>query len=404
MYSTPNLLTYSDFVGFTMVQGLGWGRNPPASRFGKEIALKRPCFPNPGSMAFLMDGETGAARCKPLPEGGTVKKMLADSYGRVLDYLRLSVTDRCNLRCLYCMGPGGIKQIPHREILTYEEILQVVRVAAAMGMHIVRITGGEPLVRKGLPGLVEGIARIPGITDLAMTTNGILLSRYAVELKAAGLKRVNISLDSLQPDRYAAITRGGNLERVLDGIETALALGLEPVKLNTVLLRGFNDSEVPAFLRLAREQPLHVRFIEYMPIGDHDREYKKHYLPLNYVQKAAEKAGLPLSPAASPEGTGPAQCFTFPGGKGSIGLIHPISRHFCSGCNRLRLTAEGKFKPCLYWPHEFSVRPALGNPEKLRELLLEVTRSKPQRHLMGEQDRGEPIARDCMRAMSRTGG
>ncbi len=330
--------------------------------------------------------------------------MLMDSYGRVHDYLRISVTDRCNLRCLYCMGPDGIKQIPHREILAYEEILQVVRAAAAVGIRTIRITGGEPLVRKGLSGLVERITRIPGIADLAMTTNGALLSRYAADLKAAGLRRINISLDSLQPARYAEITRGGDLKQVLAGIETALTLGLEPVKLNTVLIRGFNHREVPAFLKLARERPLHVRFIEYMPIGDHDREYKKHYLPLNYVREAAEKAGLPLSPAPSLKGTGPAEWFTLPGGKGSVGLIHPISRHFCSGCNRLRLTAEGKLKPCLYWPEEFSVRSALGNPEKLQELLREATRSKPQRHLMCEQDSGNPVALNCMRAMSKTGG
>lgn len=330
--------------------------------------------------------------------------MLTDSYGRVHDYLRVSVTDRCNLRCLYCMGPDGIKQIPHREILTYEEILQVVRAAAELGVRKIRITGGEPLVRKGVVGLVERIAQVPGIADLAMTTNGVLLSRYAAGLKAAGLKRVNISLDSLDPARYAAITRGGDVKQVLAGIEAALELGLEPVKLNTVLIKGFNHRAVPAFLEMARQRPLHVRFIEYMPIGDHDREYKKHYLPLSYIREAAEKAGMPLSPAPSREGAGPAEWFILPGGKGSVGLIHPISRHFCGECNRLRLTAEGKLKACLYWPEEIPVRPALGDQEKLRELLREAARSKPRRHLMREKAGGSPVAPGSMRAMSKTGG
>lgn len=329
---------------------------------------------------------------------------LIDGYGRRHDYLRVSVTDRCNLRCIYCMGPEGVKQIPHDEILTYEEIVQVVRAGAALGISKVRLTGGEPLVRKGLVHLVREITRIPGIEDLSMTTNGVLLPCYAAELKEAGLKRVNISLDSLKPAVYRKITRRGELEQVWQGIEAALETGLTPVKLNTVLMRGLNHTEVPAFLRLAMERELHLRFIEYMPIGSPGREYRRLYLPVDYVREAAEKAGLPLSPAAGPEGAGPAETFTLPGGRGTIGLIHPISRHFCAGCNRLRLTAEGRLKACLYWQEEHPVRPYRGEAAALQALLREAVRRKPRRHAIDPTAGSSPVRPAAMRGMSQTGG
>ena len=240
---------------------------------------------------------------------------LIDSYGREHDYC-ISVTDRCNLRCIYCMGPEGVKQIPHREILTYEEILQIVVVGAELGIKKIRLTGGEPLVRKGLVSLVEGIARIPGISDISMTTNGILLPHYAAALKKAGLKRVNISLDSMKEKVFKEITRCGDLRAVQEGIKAALEVGLKPVKINTVLMKGLNHTEVPDFLRLAQEYPLYVRFIEYMPIGDHDREYRKRYLPLSYIEKTAAAMGLPLTPAARVlRAQGPAEPFALPGGR-----------------------------------------------------------------------------------------
>ncbi|HOB86791.1 MAG TPA: GTP 3',8-cyclase MoaA [Bacillota bacterium] len=329
---------------------------------------------------------------------------LKDAYGRLHNYLRVSVTDRCNLRCRYCMGPEGVKNIPHEQILSYEEILQVIRAGARLGISRIRITGGEPLVRKNVVSLVEQTAQVPGIEDLSMTTNGLLLKKYAPDLKKAGLMRVNISIDSLKPEVYRYITRCGDLATVMAGLEAALELGLEPVKINTVLMKGINDGEVPAFLELARTWPVHVRFIEFMPIGIADRYSREYYLPLSFVLETAAAAGLELKPAAPPQGAGPAETYALPGGRGTVGLIHPISRHFCAGCNRLRLTADGHLKACLYWQEERSVRPALGNPEALEALLEEVVREKPHHHGMtaaaqsGDFDRGE------MRSMNKTGG
>ncbi len=327
---------------------------------------------------------------------------LIDSYERIHNYLRISVTDRCNLRCVYCMGPEGVTWIPHQEILTYEEIMQVIKTAVPLGIRRIRITGGEPLTRKGVTHLVEQISEIPEIEDLSMTTNGILLPRYAGNLKSAGLKRVNISLDSLKPDKYRTITRRGELREVLRGINAALELGLNPVKINTVLIKGFNDDEVIDLLKLVQQKPVHLRFIEYMPIGDHDHHYRQHYLPLNFVQKTALAAGLPLTPANPLIGAGPAEWFTIPGGKGTVGLIHPISRHYCQSCNRLRLTPEGHIKTCLYWNHEYPVRPCINDPEALTRLFLTAVKEKPARHLMNRET--NPAYFKAKRAMSKTGG
>lgn len=329
---------------------------------------------------------------------------LVDLYGRKHDYLRISVTDRCNLRCIYCMGPEGVKQIPHGQILTYEEILEVVEAGAALGITRVRLTGGEPLVRRGLIGLVQKIARLPGIEDLAMTTNGIMLADSAASLKEAGLKRVNISMDSLDPAIFSKITRGGDLSRVRAGIEAALQAELKPVKINIVLMKGINHHEVDAFLKLAREQELHLRFIEFMPIGAQVKKQQSYYLPLSYVQERAAAMGLPLTPAPSPAGAGPAESFRFPGSRGTIGLIHPISKHFCATCNRLRLTAEGYLKYCLYWQEEHPVHPALGDAAAMRRLLRRVVERKPEKHLMEPLKTAGSLDPLMMRGMSRTGG
>jgi len=329
---------------------------------------------------------------------------LIDAHGRKHDYLRVSVTDRCNLRCVYCMGEKGIEQLPHSDILSYEEILQVVTAGAELGISKIRITGGEPLVRKEIVVLIGRIAAVPGITDLAMTTNGVLLPRYAAELKKAGLNRVNISLDTLKPELYRKITRCGELQQVLDGIEAALGHELKPVKLNTVLIKGVNDGEIIDFLKLTLEKPLHVRFIEYMPIGDHDRGYIDHYLPLSYVEETAKRAGLPLSPVPLPGGAGPAESYTILGGKGTIGLIHPISKHFCDTCNRLRLTAEGNLKACLYWQSESPVRPVLDDKKALQTLIQEVLTSKPVEHQMVADGICGSVKPGAMRGMSKTGG
>ena len=329
---------------------------------------------------------------------------LTDGQGRKHDYLRISVTDRCNLRCLYCMGEEGIEQITHRDVLRYEEILKVVEAGADLGISKIRITGGEPLVRKGISSFIEKIAAVPGICDLAMTTNGILLSQYAAELKRVGLKRVNISLDSLKPAVFEQVTRCGKLEQALAGIEAALEHELKPVKLNVVLMKGINETEVLDFIRLALDRELHVRFIEYMPIGNHDQRYKKHYLPLSYVTEAAEAAGLPLTPLPVPGGAGPAESYSLPQGKGSIGLIHPISKHFCDSCNRLRLTADGFLKACLYWQDEVPVRPVINDQKALKLLIEQVLLNKPIEHQMAADGQCGTVNPGAMRAMSKTGG
>ncbi len=331
-------------------------------------------------------------------------EQLKDSYGRIHDYLRISVTDRCNLRCIYCMGPEGVPHVPHKDILSYEEILQVVKYGAEMGISKIRITGGEPLVRKDLTYLIKEIAQTPGINDLSLTTNGILLPRLAEELKTAGLHRVNISLDTLEPEAYRKITRDGELKDVLEGIEAARAHGLKPVKINTVLMKNFNDREVLNFLEFSRRHHVQVRFIEYMPIGEHDNEYENNYLSLEFVKKTAHEAGFKLIPIDNPKGAGPAKYFSFANNEGTVGLITSISGHFCDKCNRLRLTSDGRLKTCLYWQEEEQVRPVLDNPAALKSLLREIIRRKPKEHLMGEKSQPGAVEHCSMRNMSRTGG
>ena len=275
---------------------------------------------------------------------------MKDSHGRTIDYVRISLTDRCNLRCIYCMPAEGIEQVPHDQILTFDDILRFVRVAAQMGVRRVRLTGGEPLVRKGVVDLVRDLHRIEGIRDISLTTNGILLAKFVSDLAAAGLSRVNISMDTLDPLQYAEITRGGNLGDVLKGIDAALEAGINPVKVNAVAVRSLNQDYL-AFARMSIDRPLHMRFIEYMPVGDSSgscghgwgeqdviscEEIRAH------IDEAAAQEGLPLlvpvEGSSRPEGGGPARYWEFPGAKGTVGFISPLSRHFCSECNRLRLT------------------------------------------------------------------
>lgn len=330
-----------------------------------------------------------------------MSKVLEDRFGRRHDYLRISVTDRCNLRCVYCMGPEGIKLLDHRQILSYEEILRIVRAAAEMGVKKIRITGGEPLVRKGIEYLVKEIAETPGIEDTAMTTNGLLLAEKAPALKEAGLKRVNVSLDSLKPEIYRKVTRGGDLRKALAGIKAALHYQLTPVKINVVLMKGINDGEIDDFLRLTLEYPLHVRFIEYMPIDAHDTAWEGKYLSLHAVKERTSILGLPLEPIEV-KGCGPAEMFKFPGALGSVGLIHPVSKHFCLSCNRLRLTADGYVKPCLYWQEEFYVRPVLKDKEALQELFRKALDVKRKQHTMSPQR--ERDLEENRRSMSKVGG
>lgn len=294
---------------------------------------------------------------------------MKDQFDREISYLRVSVTDLCNLRCRYCM-PDGICQKQHEDILSFEEIVEIVSAAAELGVRKVRVTGGEPLVRKGCVDLVRMISAIPGVEEVDMTTNGVLLSQCAKELKAAGLRRVNISLDSLKSDRYATITGGGDLKQALAGIQAAFDAGLTPVKLNTVLIGGFNDDEISDFVELTRQAPLELRFIELMPMGG--QFGKEAYVPGSRVLETVPA----LAPI--PHDGGVAQLYRLPDGQGRVGLISPLSRHFCGTCNRLRLTSEGNLKPCLHSNQEILVRGKHG--AELLETLKEAIRNKPQMH------------------------
>jgi cyclic pyranopterin phosphate synthase len=282
--------------------------------------------------------------------------------GQVVDYLRLSVTDRCNYRCVYCMPPEGVPFIPHEEILSYEDMVFFVRAAVAMGISKVRLTGGEPLVRRGLPDLVGLIHAIPGIQGISLTTNGVLLPKFAEALKAAGLDRVNISLDSLDPERYRLLTRGGSLEAVLEGVEAALRASLDPVKLNVVMMPDLLP-ELPSFVAITRDRPLHVRFIEWMPVGGCGPRSPGDMLAKAEVMAALGELGAhglgELCPVESPEGWGPAHYYRFPGHLGTVGFIGSVSDHFCKECNRLRLTADGRLKNCLFSDHEIDVEGAV---------------------------------------------
>lgn len=332
-------------------------------------------------------------------------EQLIDRYGRIHDYLRISVTDRCNLRCVYCMPPEGVEFQPHEQILRYEEIVEVVTVAASLGVRRLRLTGGEPLVRKDIEKLVAMLAAVPGIEDIALTTNAIYLAQKAEKLKEAGLTRVNISLDSMKPDRYREITRGGDLGRVMEAIEASVRVGFDPIKLNVVMMKGFNDDEIEDFLRLTIEQPVNVRFIEYMPIGEASDEWRTRYLPLSAILERAKAMGLTEGASEKVFGNGPSENYRLPNAKGSFGLIHPVSDHFCGNCNRLRLTADGNLKPCLYWIDELNVRPFIGDPEGMKELLYRSLAIKPETHEMAQAlEKQAQTHTPTLRRMSQIGG
>lgn len=318
---------------------------------------------------------------------------MKDSHGRVIDYLRISLTDRCNFRCIYCMPEEGVQSLCHEDVLRIEEIEQAVRVATGIGIKSVRLTGGEPLVRKGVVDLVRGISALPGIENVSMTTNGVLLPKMARDLRQAGLSRVNISLDTLDPDQFAYITRRGTLDQTLDGIEAALDAGFDPVKINAVTVRRL-DQDFLAFAKLSIDRPLHVRFIEYMPVGESSGSDgcgwgKEDVVPseelFDIINGRARAEGLPELVAAGedrPLGWGPARYFQFPGAKGTVGFISPLSRHFCGECNRLRLTADGKIRPCLFSDTEYDLRTALreGDEAAQRAVFLEALGAKPDDH------------------------
>lgn len=332
-----------------------------------------------------------------------------DSFGRSIGYLRISVTDRCNLRCLYCMPSGGVPKMAQGEILSYEEICAVVQAGAALGIRRVRLTGGEPLVRAGLPRLVQMLSQIRGVEELSLTTNGTLLNQYARELKVAGLSRVNVSLDTLKADRFRYITRAGELSDVLEGIEVARDAGLHPVKINVVVMRGINDDEILDFAGMTRREQWHVRFIEVMPFKD-----AVQFVPSIELRRQIGAMGKlePCQDSTGPAGNGPAAYYRLAGARGTIGFISPLSEHsFCSRCNRMRLTPDGRLRPCLLREDEIDLRTPLRNnasPDTIKCLIQKAVASKPERHHL-ETDSNAPLkvgaSSEAMnRGMSQIGG
>ena len=301
-----------------------------------------------------------------------------DSFGRSINYLRISVTDRCNLRCIYCMPPEGVLQMSHSEILSYEEIRTIVQAAAELGINKIRFTGGEPLVRAELPKLVHMLSQVEGIEELSLTTNGLLLKKYALELKKAGLYRVNVSLDTLKADKFQYITRLGKLKNVLEGIKAAKEVGFEPVKINTVVMRGTNDDEILDFAKMTYEEGWHIRFIEFMPFKG-----VAEFIPSVELRQHVSLLGK-LESCASITGNGPATYYRLSGAKGTIGFISPLTEpSFCSRCNRMRLTPDGRLRPCLLGEDEIDLKMPLRNNasmEELKRLILKAIASKLEHH------------------------
>lgn len=307
---------------------------------------------------------------------------LIDTYNRRLSYLRISITDHCNLNCVYCRPFTGGSKVAHPEILRYEELLRIVRVTAELGISKTRITGGEPLVRSNVYDFLGRLTRIEGIRDVSLTTNGVLLEKNLEKLKSAGIKRLNISLDSLTPKRIATITGHDVFDKIWRGILKAHDMGFSPIKLNMVPIRDINDDEVVEFAKLSFSYPFHVRFIEYMPIGDTGIGPGKRILA-SEIKERIEAAFGPMSPVAHASDGGPAQRYHLEGAMGEIGLIQPISQHFCATCNRLRLTANGHLRMCLLSNHQVDLRTPLRNgcsDEELKQIILEAVRTKPMEH------------------------
>ena len=326
---------------------------------------------------------------------------LVDSYGRKIDYLRISITDHCNLKCYYCTPFSGRSHLERSQILTYEEMLTVARAAAASGITKIRITGGEPLVRKGGVEFCRMLSKINGLKSLALTTNGIYLEEMATPLFKAGVSRINISLDTLKPERFQKITGYDWLHRVLAGIKRAEQIGMKPIKINTVVMRGINDDEIEDLARLTLKKPYHVRFIELMPTDSSAYgDYESLYMPVEEIMKKIsriEKAQI--GPAT--DSYGPARLCKLPGAVGKVGFIAPISWHFCGSCNRLRLTADGKFKTCLFSQEEIDIKTPLRSEASQNDIINIIQRAvveKPRRHHLNEK-KNQIACRQAMRAI-----
>ena len=326
---------------------------------------------------------------------------MIDGFGRRVEYLRVSVTDKCNLRCIYCMPEEGLSWLRKEQLLSYEEIVEVIATMAPLGLSRVRITGGEPLVRRDLPELVRMIAAVPGIEDLSLSTNAVLLEEHSEALRGAGIKRVNISLDSLRPDRIDALSRRpGSAGRIMAGIDAAERVGFDPIKVNVVLMRGRNDDEIADFASLTRERPWHVRFIELMPTGANLELSRNHFISCAEALDSLRGLGE-LEPAPGPWGNGPATYYRFPGAPGTVGVITPMSHNYCERCNRMRLTADGQLRPCLFGSLQTNLRDPLRRGEDLGPLIAETLRTKPERHWLVQ---GSDVGSGGLIALSQTGG
>lgn len=328
-----------------------------------------------------------------------------DKYDREINYLRVSITDRCNLRCTYCRPKEGISLKGHSDILRYEEIIRIVSQSVKMGMIKVRLTGGEPLIRRGFVDFVKDLKKIPGLRDISLTTNGILLDQYAEDIFKAGITRINISLDSLDKDKYFQITRGGHLDDVFRGIAAAEKAGFSPIKINAVMMKGFNDNETLDFAQLTIKKPFQVRFIEIMPISSVNANQPEDFLPTNHLFETIRRH-FKLEPLAGKKNKsdGPAKIYKVKGGLGEIGFINPVSDHFCSTCNRLRLTADGKLRACLLKDEEIDLRAALDrhcDDDELAGLIRQAILLKPEKHDIDCTDRH---LKKCHRDMSDIGG
>jgi len=326
---------------------------------------------------------------------------LTDMFARSISYLRISLTDHCNLRCQYCTPQEGQIKLASDELLSYEEILRVVRIAVSLGIEKVRLTGGEPLVRREVLIFIKALAEIPGLTDIRLTTNGVLLAEYAEALHKAGISKLNISLDTLRPERFRQITGVDAFARVWAGISKARELGFSPIKLNVVALKGVNDDEFIDFARLTLTEPLQIRFIEFMPIGASSLWDKGKYISSQEIMERLKPLG-PLEPVEAKRMDGPARIYRFAGAAGSVGFISPISHHFCDRCNRLRLTSEGRLRSCLLSDQETDLRKSLrsgATDEEVRGLIVAAILNKPKGHTISSEGGGS-----CHGQMSRIGG
>jgi GTP 3',8-cyclase len=330
-----------------------------------------------------------------------VRAPVADAFDRPITYLRVSVTDKCNLRCVYCMPDTGLPWLRREELLSYEEIIAIVRAAATAGVRAVRLTGGEPLVRRDLHRLVAGIASIEGIEDIALSTNALLLAEQLPQLVAAGLRRVNISLDTLDPARFEAIARRPGLPSVLAGIDAAVAANVQPIKVNCVVMRGQNDDEIESFARLTRDRAIFVRFIEVMPVHENLGLQSGTYVSSDEILERVRGIDR-IEPVPGPPGNGPARYFAFPGALGAVGVISPLSHDYCDRCNRVRLAADGRLRLCLFGDQHIDFRTPLregATTAELAELFRGAMSIKPERHHLRL---GEASSR--MRAFSEIGG